>query len=173
MSKGNEIRHGLKATCLSLMRLCKEQIVSEVQRSQLHYVVKSLFLSYNHHDRNQSNTAIELVAGMFIRQRLSSFHKFILSSWCIIVYHIIKYHVSSPLGALSKSQVWEVPPFVWGWTLLCTTWNFAFLIQCNNVGYYNYKLRMARWTTKIPTIWRIQIAGGRCPAHPEHPFAFP
>ena len=91
--RGNEIRHGSKATCLSLMRLCKEQIVSEVQRSQLHYVVKSFFLSYNQHDRNQSNTAIigriELVAGMFIRQRLSSFHKFILSSWCIIVYHII------------------------------------------------------------------------------------
>ena len=115
---------------------------------------------------------IELVVGRFIRQRLSSFHKFILSSWCIIMYHIIKYHVSSPLGALSKSQVWEVPPFVWGWTLLCTTCNFAFLIriqqtkelcvQCKNVGYYNYKLRMARCTTEFPTIWTIQIAGGRC-----------
>ena len=115
---------------------------------------------------------IALVAGRCIRQRLSSFHKFILSSWCIIMYHIIKYHVSSPLGALSKSQVWEVPPFVWGWTLLCTTCNFAFLIriqqtkelcvQCKNVGYYNYKLRMARCTTEFPTIWTIQIAGGRC-----------
>ena len=82
------------------MRLCKEQIVSEVQRSQLHYVVKSLFLSYNQHDRNQSNTAIELVALSWSQGCLSGkdYHLFISSSshhdvsLCIISSSIMYHH---------------------------------------------------------------------------------
>ena len=166
------------------MRLCKEQIVSEVQRSQLHYFLKSLFLSYNQVTKSYSHywahwagrrevNPAKTIIFSWVHPLILMYHHISCHqvSWCIITIGRIE-QVAGVRGSSVRVRV-DVVVHNLEFCISDKDTNEKTSVQCNNFGYNNYKLRMARWTTKIPTIWRIQIAGGRCPAHPEHPFAFP